>query len=246
MNNLQSHIVSLRNLSIGYEKPLLQNVSIDFPSTGFVGIIGNNGKGKTTLLKSISGLQEPLSGKILYSGKNIFDLTVADRSKLVSFSFASNQISFPVSVLELVAMGRYPYTNHWASLSQEDEKIVSHAMEICGIKNLQNNFVTGLSDGERQKAFIAKSLAQQTHVMLFDEPTAFLDYTSKKHFFQTMQRMAQEEQKLILISSHDIDFLTAYADNLLMIQENETIFYNTTPQIMQTEYFKGHFTKKGV
>ena len=244
MSNSQSHILSLQNLSVGYDKPLLQNVNIDFPEFGLIGIIGNNGKGKTTLLKNISGLTEPLSGQILFNGKDIFEMSVADRSKLVSFSFASNQISFPISVYELVGMGRYPYVNHWASLSKEDEQIISAAIELCGISNLHKNFLTSLSDGEKQKAFIAKALAQQTPIVLFDEPTAFLDYSSKRHFFQTMKEISERQKKLILISSHDMDFLTTYSDNLLMIQDDEMILYDTTTKIMQTEYFKSHFTKK--
>ena len=240
----QNHILQLQNLSVGYSKPLLQNVSVSFASPCLVGIIGNNGKGKTTLLKNLSGLQKPLSGQILFNDKNIFDLSAAERSKIDSLCFASNYITFPISVYELVSMGRYPYNNHWAGLSKDDEKIIDGAIDLCGIKNLQHNFVTSLSDGERQKTFIAKTLAQQTPVILFDEPSAFLDYASKKHFFQTMKEIATEQQKIILISSHDIDFLTAYADNLLMIEEDESVLYGSTNQIMQTEYFNTHFTKK--
>jgi len=240
----QSHILQLQNLHVGYGKALLQNVSINLQSPCLAGIIGNNGKGKTTLLKNLSGLQKPLSGQILFNDKNIFDLSAAERSKIVSLGFASNYITFPISVYELVSMGRYPYNNHWAGLSKTDEEIIDGAIDLCGIKNLQHNFVTSLSDGERQKTFIAKILAQQTPVILFDEPTAFLDYASKKHFFQIMKNIAIEQQKIILISSHDIDFLTVYADDLLMIEDDETVLYDKTPQIMQTEYFKTHFTKK--
>jgi iron complex transport system ATP-binding protein len=242
--NKTSHILSLQQVSVGYAQPLLQNVSIDFKSPGLIGIIGNNGKGKTTLLKNLSGLQKPLSGKIIFDQKNIFDLSAAERAKIVSFSFASSHISFPISVYELVSMGRYPYNNHWAGLSETDKEIISNAIDLCGIKNLQNKFVTSLSDGERQKTFIAKTIAQQTPVILFDEPTAFLDYASKKYFFQTMKSIAIEQRKIILISSHDIDFLTTYADDLLMIEDDETVLYDQTEKIMRSEYFNTHFTKK--
>ncbi len=240
----QNHILQLQNLCVGYGKPLLQNVSISLQSPCLVGIIGNNGKGKTTLLKNSAGLQKPLSGQILFNEKNIFETSAAERSKIVSLGFAANHITFPISVFELVSMGRYPYNNHWAGLSKADEEIISESIDLCGIKSLQHNFVTSLSDGERQKAFIAKNLAQQTPVMLFDEPTAFLDYASKKHFFQTMKNLAEEQQKIILISSHDIDFLTTYTNGLLMIEDDETVLYDKTSQIMQTEYFNTHFTKR--
>jgi iron complex transport system ATP-binding protein len=242
--NNTSHILSLQQTSVGYNKPLLQNISVDFQSPGLTGIIGNNGKGKTTLLKNLCGLQKPLSGQITFNKNNIFDLSASERAKIVSFGFASNYISFPISVYELVSMGRYPYNDHFGRLSEVDKEIISYAIDLCGIKNLQNNFVTSLSDGEHQKTFIAKTIAQQTPVILFDEPTAFLDYASKKYFFQTMKNIAIEQQKIILISSHDIEFLTAYADDLLMIEDDETVLFNNTQKIMESEYFQTHFTKK--
>ncbi len=244
MNSIRPHTLTLENLTIGYHNPLLQNISLTLKSGRITGIIGNNGKGKTTLLKSIAGLQKPLFGQILFDDKNIFDLTAQERSKIVSMSFASNYITFPISVFELVSMGRYPYTNHWAGLSDVDEKIISDAIDLCGINDLQNKFVTSLSDGERQKAFIAKTIAQQSPMLLFDEPTAFLDYTSKKQFFSKMMTLAAEQNKIILICSHDIDFLSVYAADLLMIENGEGVLFNSSENIMQTEYFKLYFAKK--
>jgi iron complex transport system ATP-binding protein len=243
LNNPVSHILSLQNLNVGYDKPLLKNVSVDFQSGNVIGIIGNNGKGKTTLLKNISGLLQPMGGQILFDQKNIFELMATERSRMISLSFASNHVSFPISVFELVSMGRYPYNNHWAGLSNEDKEIISNALDVAGIKYQQNNFVTSLSDGERQKAFIAKTISQQTPVSLFDEPTAFLDYASKKHFFQSMKKIATEQSRIVVISSHDIDFLTAYADELFMIKEDESVLFDKTSEIMNSAYFKNHFTK---
>ena len=205
-NNL--HIFETQNYSIGYDEPVLQNISLKFSSPGVIGIIGNNGKGKTTLLKSLCGLHKPASGKIIFNGRDIYAVANAERARIIGLNFSSNHISFPISVYELVSMGRYPYTNHWAGLSENDRIIIEEALELCMVKEFKDKFITALSDGEKQKVFIAKLIAQQTPVMLFDEPTAFLDYSSKKYFFQLMKRIAVEQQKIILISSHDIDFLT--------------------------------------
>lgn len=165
-----------------------------------------------------------------------------ERARLLSFNFSSNTVSFPISVFELVSMGRYPYANQWAGLSAEDVKIVKEALELCGITAFAQRKVNALSDGERQKAFIAKSLAQQTPVMLFDEPTAFLDYASKKYFFNLIKNLAREQGKIILVSSHDIDFLTAYADHLLMIRDDEAVIDGPAKEIVNASYFKMHFT----
>lgn len=244
MSNTNLHNFSLKDLSVGYDRPLLQNLTLSVTDfSGIIGLIGNNGKGKTTLLKTISGLLEPLSGEILFDEKNVTGLTMTDKARLISFGLSSNHVSFPVSAYELISMGRYPYNNHWAKLTVEDEQVIENAIELCGIKELQSKFVTSLSDGERQKVFIAKTIVQQTPLILFDEPTAFLDYGSKKQFFRSMQALAKEQGKIILISSHDIDFLTAFADNLLMIGDNGTVIFDMTKNIMEGNYFKTTFTK---
>lgn len=238
-----SNIFQTQNYSVGYDEPVLQNISLKFSSPGVAGIIGNNGKGKTTLLKSLCGLLKPGTGKIIFNETDIYRITNAERAKLISLNFSSNNISFPISVYELVSMGRYPYTNHWAGLNKNDKEIIDEALELCQVKQFKDKFITGLSDGEKQKVFIAKLIAQQTPVMLFDEPTAFLDYSSKKYFFQLMKKISIEQQKIILISSHDIDFLTAYTDELVMIEDDETVICGSTEEIMKSDYFKAHFTR---
>jgi len=234
--------LSLVDVSIGYKQPLLKNISTGF-GVGLTGIIGNNGKGKTTFLKCLGGLLAPLAGSVRWNDIDIFRLSNASRARLVSFNFSSNPVSFPVSVHELVSMGRYPYTNHWAGLSAEDERIIDQALEISGISSFSKRMVNALSDGERQKAFIAKSIAQQTGLMLFDEPTAFLDYTSKKKYFALMRELAVEHHRVILISSHDIDFLISYADHIVMIGEDESVMYGPVSTVCASDYFKTHFTK---
>lgn len=235
------NILRLDNFSVGYHSPLFKIAAASF-EPGITGIIGNNGKGKTTLLRALSGLLPPLSGAATLNEKDLLSMPGTERARLLSFNFSSNTVSFPISVFELVSMGRYPYANQWAGLSAEDVKIVKEALELCGITAFAQRKVNALSDGERQKAFIAKSLAQQTPVMLFDEPTAFLDYASKKYFFNLIKNLAREQGKIILVSSHDIDFLTAYADHLLMIRDDEAVIDGPAKEIVNASYFKMHFT----
>lgn len=242
MNKPGPHILTAEHLSVGYNKPILHNFSAEFTS-GITGIIGNNGKGKTSLLKTVAGLLEPLSGRISFDGNDITAATNQQRARVLSFNFSVNPVSFPVSVYELVAMGRYPYLNQWATLQKEDRQHIRQAMEICGISRFASKMVNALSDGERQKVFIAKSIAQQTPLMLFDEPTAFLDYASKKYFFGLLKELVSDAKKVILVSSHDIDFLTIYCDHLLMIEDDEEIRVGETQMITATSYFKKHFSK---
>jgi len=237
-----ANILKFADLQVGYDTPLLQRVNAGF-GTGITGIIGNNGKGKTTLLKCTCGLLKPLHGSITFNEKDVSMMTNNEKARRISFNFSSNPVSFPMSVYELVSMGRYPYINNWAGLSAEDERVVEESMQLCGINSFRDKKITALSDGERQKVFIAKSLAQQTPIMLFDEPTAFLDHSSKKYFFNLVKDISARQNKIVLVSSHDIDFLISYADNLLMIADDGSVLVNTTSEITGTSYFKTHFTK---
>ena len=115
-------------------------------------------------------------------------------------------------------------------------------MEKLGITHLQDKLITSISDGERQKAFVAKTLAQQTPILLLDEPTAFLDYRSKKEFFSLMKQEAIHAKKILLISSHDIDFLIRHTDYLILIEDGGNVAFDTTEKIIQSPYFETHFT----
>jgi cobalamin transport system ATP-binding protein len=237
-----THSFQLKNVSIGYQhKLLIENISINLQSPCLVGLIGNNGCGKTTLLKTISGLQKELAGTIYYKDCEISNLNNKERAKIITFGFAFNSGAFPISVFELVSMGRYPYLNNMATLHATDNQLIEEAISTVGITHLKDKLITAISDGERQKAYIAKALAQQTPVLLLDEPTAFLDYTSKKNFFKTIKETTLKENKVTIISSHDIDFLIRNADYLIMIQDDKKVEFDKTDSIVKSTYFSTHF-----
>ena len=240
--NHTANTLELRNLSIGHaDNVLLENISINIQAPCLIGLIGNNGCGKTTLLKTITGLQKKIAGNISYNEKEVSTLTNKELSKIITFGFSFNGNTFPISVYELVSMGRYPYLNNMATLTGADNKIITEAINALGITHLTDKLITSISDGERQKAYIAKALAQQTPVLLLDEPTAFLDYTTKKYFFRTIKDNAVTQNIITIISSHDIDFLIRNADYLLMIQDNKKVIFEKTENVVETDYFKTHF-----
>ena len=237
-----TNILQLANLSIGYQNEILiHNISLSIQGPCLVGLIGNNGSGKTTLLKTISGLQKKIVGNVSYKEQEISALSNKEMAKIITFSFAFNSNTFPISVYELVGMGRYPYINNMATLTHADEEVILESISTLGITNLKNKLITAISDGERQKAYIAKAMAQQTPVLLLDEPTAFLDYTSKKHFFKTIKENTIKQNNITVISSHDIDFLTRHADYLMMIQDDKRVVFEKTEVVMRTDYFGMHF-----
>ena len=240
--NQTNNTLKLQNVSIGHTgNVLIENISLQIQAPCLIGLIGNNGCGKTTLLKTISGLQKRITGNISFKEQEISALSNKEVSKIITFGFAFNSSAFPISVYELVSMGRYPYINNMATLSEADHKIIVTAIDALGIFYLKDKLITAISEGERQKAYIAKALAQQTLVLLLDEPTAFLDYTSKKQFFKTIKENVAAQNVITIVSSHDIDFLSRNADYLIMIQDDKTVAFDKTETIMRSNYYAKHF-----
>lgn len=207
--------VSIHNLSIGYgEKVVQRDLSFALEAGEMVCMLGRNGCGKSTLLRTLARLQPSLGGSF-----EIADVAVVltDRVSLEN-----------TSVREVVAMGRYPYTSFLGTLTKEDNRIIDEAMRDVGIGNRgRDTRVPGdgtsfnaLSDGEKQRVLIAKALAQQTPVILLDEPTAHLDLPNRILVLQLLRRLAHEQGKTILISTHELDLALRLSDRILLLSEN--------------------------
>ena len=208
------------DLQIGYEK-VISSGSFSIGDGNLIGLVGNNGVGKTTLLRTISGFIKPISGEVLVAGISLMSYKKAELSRIISVVTTTNPDVALLSVEETVALGRFPYTNQMGILSTEDWDMVGNSMEQCGVYSLRKKMLNQLSDGERQKVFLAKSIAQDTKILLLDEPSSFLDFSSKNKLFYLLQKIALEENKLILISSHDIPTLLDYAHSFLLMTEGE-------------------------
>ena len=177
-------------------------------------LLGSNGAGKSTLLKTLCGLLPPLRGEIFIEGKPLAGYTPGELSAQVGVVLTERTQAGGISVYDLVSLGRYPHTGFFGTLREADHAAVRSAMETVGIADKADRFVSELSDGERQKAFIAKVLAQACPIILLDEPTAFLDVTSRLETMVTLRRLAHEEGKAVLLSTHDLDTALQLADRL--------------------------------
>lgn len=188
-------------------------------------LVGRNGMGKSTLLRTMAGFQPLLKGEIVVddNGMSLSKLSNGERSRLVSVVLTGNSDVHGLTVEELVGLGRSPYTNFWGNLTESDCRVVDNAMALTGVTTLRKRRVETLSDGERQKAMTAKALAQQTPVMLLDEPTAFLDYPSKVETLQLLSRLAHKEGKAVLFSSHDLELAFCYADVVWQLEDGHLI-----------------------
>jgi len=212
-------MISLQNLTVGYgEKAILSDINQTLEPGRLVCLLGSNGVGKSTLLRTLAGFLQPLAGKVLLDGKDLSSLSLSQRSKTVSIVL-TERVEVPyMKVADLVGMGRSPYTGFFGTLTKEDKAIVVEAIEMVGIGNLAERTIDTLSDGERQKAFLAKAIAQQTPIILLDEPTAFLDFHAKLSTLRLMQKLAHETNKIILMSTHDVEMALRLSDLLWIVQ----------------------------
>ena len=210
------------NLTIGYRNKVIAG-PLDGQLRGreLVCVIGRNGLGKSTFLRTLAGLQPPLSGDVRWQDG---DSTVSRRSlgkdemaRIFSVVLTEQPDAVNLTVHDVVAMGRMPYTGFFGSLGADDEEMVGQALSLTGMSAFAHRDISTLSDGERQKIMIARAIAQHTPVMLLDEPTAFLDYESKKTTMAMLHAIATDMDKLVVVSTHDLDIALRHADRFVTI-----------------------------
>ena len=191
------------------------------PRGTLTALLGTNGAGKSTLLRTLAGLQPPLAGDIFWEGNSLASLTPEERAKRLSIVLTVRPETGNLTVREVVALGRLPHRQGlWGSRNAAtDAEAVESAMRLTTTSAWSERPVSRLSDGERQRVFIAKALAQETPLILLDEPTAFLDYPSRVQFFNLLKRLTNEMGKTVLLSSHDVELAAAHADRILLLSK---------------------------
>lgn len=218
-------MIELKDLTIGYAqknntKVVASNINATLHSGRLTCLIGANGIGKSTLLRTLSAFQPPLGGEIFIDIESPIPLsTLTDKqlSRLIGVVLTEKPDVQNMTVFELVGLGRSPYTGFWGRLNEEDKEVVKESLRLVGIESLQDRLIQTLSDGERQKTMIAKALAQQTPVIYLDEPTAFLDYPSKVEMLTLLRHLARETGKTIFLSTHDMELALQIADELWLM-----------------------------
>lgn len=213
-------VISLSQLSVGYtlSHPVISDINLELRSGQLACLIGENGIGKSTLLKTLTGFLPKLKGSLLLCNRDIESFSQRELARQVSIVLTQKPDVQNLTIEEIIGLGRSPYTGFFGRLRAEDRKVVDDAIATMGIEKLRGRMIQTLSDGERQKVMIAKALAQETPIILLDEPTAFLDFPSKAETFQSLQRMAHERDKLILLSTHDLELAVRFADSLLEVK----------------------------
>ena len=240
---MNSETVTLRNLSIGYQgknagtRVVAAGIDASISQGELTCLMGANGVGKSTLLRTLSAFQPKLNGEVMIEGREIETFSDKELSRMIGVVLTEKPDIKNMTVRELVALGRSPYTGFWGTLREDDWQVVDEAIDAVRISQLSSRMIHTLSDGERQKVMIAKALAQQTPVIYLDEPTAFLDFPSKVEMMQLLRRLAREQQKTIFLSTHDFELALQVADTIWLMESpsGETRLSIGTPRQLASE-----------
>lgn len=206
----------IENITLGYSesKIVLADFSLDVPSAQLVALVGRNGVGKSTLLRSLAGLVKCRKGDIKIDDISIFSMRSSELARNIAFVTTEIIRAPHLRVRDVVAMGRAPYTDWTGTLTQADSLVVDQALTDVGVEHLRDRETDSLSDGERQRVMIARAIAQQTRIILLDEPSAFLDLPNRYQIVMLLHRIAKEHNKLILFSSHDLHTAIKLCDSI--------------------------------
>lgn len=243
--------VTLSSLSIGYrlrggDKVVAAGINASLHAGELTCLIGANGAGKSTLLKTHAAFLPKLGGSIYIKDKEVADYTNRELSQLVGVVLTSRPEAENMTAEEVVGLGRTPYTGFWGTLGADDRRIVTESMEQVGVAHLAARTVTTLSDGERQKVMLAKALAQQTPIIILDEPTAFLDYPSKVDTLLLLTRLSHETGKTVFMSTHDLELALQTADRLWLMPGNGHVITGTPRELADSGDLSAFIERRGI
>ena len=217
-------MIRIEKISLSYqEKKVIQNLSLDFRKGEFCALLGPNGAGKSTLLKAMIGFHEADTGKIFINDKVLSTWSRSELAKQIAIIPQDFQLQFDYSVKELVLMGRFPYLGYWQNYNQQDLKIVQNVLEKLDLIRLQEELYSQLSGGERRRVSIARALVQETDILLMDEAFANLDINHQMEIMQLLSQVNKEQNKLIILVSHNINLTAEYCDRIVMMKEGKLI-----------------------
>ncbi len=243
--------ISIKNLTTGYRHHReTTNVGIDLNAELRRGeltcLLGPNGSGKSTLLRTLCGFQPAMEGTVCVAGKEINEYSSAELARLISVVLTDNSRITDMTVWDVVAMGRSPYTNFWGKLTEEDIEEVDRCMQLAGISEFAKRSIRTLSDGERQKVMIAKAIAQDTDIIVLDEPTAFLDYPNKVGMLILLHKIAKTMNKAVLLSTHDMEHALQVADQIWLLDKSLGLTADTPSALSEDGSIERYFTAEGM
>lgn len=240
-------VLDTRGLAIGYgETVLLKGIDLRLVPGTLTALLGPNGIGKSTLLRTMAGSQPPLAGTVHVSGKELRTMSMRDRARMIALVTTARPDLRMLDVASLVGLGRYPWTGRWGTFHARDVRAVEEAMGRAGLLALRDRPLNACSDGERQKAMIARALAQEAPLMLLDEPTAFLDVTNRAAIVRLLRAHAVSAGGAVLFSTHDLQLALDLSHTLVLLRAGEGVWQGTPEEAVASGELQRVFAGAGV
>jgi iron complex transport system ATP-binding protein len=242
-------ILTTQNLSIGYSRRgttevVQSGLNLQLRAGELVCLIGPNGSGKSTLLRTLTGLQKPLSGKTFIDEKEIAKLKQREKALLISLVLTERVDVENATVYNIVSLGRHPHSNWWGNIDSEEDIVIREAIEMVHLEHKIHHNINELSDGERQRVMIAKALAQDTPIIMLDEPTAHLDLPNRVEIMLLLHRLAHKTDKAILLSTHELDLALQAADRIWLISSDRGVECGVPEDLVFNGSFSQAFESK--
>ena len=243
IENSENSILKTENLTIGYPQKkqdhiIFSNINLSIEKGKLISVLGKNGIGKSTLLRTLCKVQKAITGAIYFEGKKLNTYSENDLSKKLSVVLTERLPESQLTVFELIALGRQPYTNWIDTLSKTDLEKIETAIKQTEIGHLKNQCFHELSDGQLQRVLIARALAQDTDVIILDEPTAHLDMHQTINIFSLLEQLVKQTNKTIIVSSHEINLALQLSDEIILLTENNLQFGTTEALIAKNAFDK--------
>jgi len=242
-------LLNVIDLAVGYDRkqlPIHENINVSVAEGEFVCMLGPNGAGKSTLIKTLSGFIKPLHGEIWLGSSKIENIAEHNRAKKISVVLTDKLQIQNLTVFELVSLGRTPYTGFFGKLTENDRELVCQAIKEVGLAGFTHYCLERMSDGERQKAMIAKALVQETPLIILDEPTAFLDLPAKIEIMQLLRQLSCDSNRSIILSTHDLDMALQTADKIWLLDQGKKLRQGFPEDLVLSNDFKIFFKRDGV
>ncbi|MDK2910163.1 MAG: cobalamin transport system ATP-binding protein [Bacteroidales bacterium] len=241
-----STVLKTVDLSVGYRNPIYvvsRGVNLELKKACLYCLIGPNGSGKSTLIRTLAGLLPPLEGYIFLNEKNLSSYKRQELARQIAVVFPEGKTLSAMTAFEVAASGRSPHSGFLGRLMHTDKEIVWNALKIVGAESLAFRFFDRLSDGEKQKIWIAAALAQQTHLILLDEPAAFLDFPSRVELLHMLLELAHKQEKTILLSTHDVALALRLADQLIVAGFNKPFILTSPEEAINSGIIPSYFDR---
>jgi iron complex transport system ATP-binding protein len=235
-------LLNVRHLSAGYnDTNVIEDISFSLQPGEFVSILGRNGSGKSTLIKALQGMLKKSAGSVEVESENVFSLSARKLAKRIAYVPQISSLVFPFSVEEIIQMGRYIHQQRLSGPSPDDQKTAREVMELTGISHLRKKKIANLSGGEQQRVFIARALAQNTPLLLLDEPSSHLDISYQIEIYRILKRLQQEKGKTILSTEHNINLAIPYSQRLILLKKGKIYAQGSPEELITKSHIRNVF-----